>query len=122
MPAANHDDNLVVLRQDRHLITPVIRVHETAMEQDHGLALTEHSVPDFDSVYRCEANPIGVGQHWRRRQGQPLRLRINSGRQVKHCEDKKEKSEAVPDHTFAPDAGEATISVERRAVGRLDQT
>jgi hypothetical protein len=77
---------------------PIVRVYETAMEQDYRLALTEHRVPDLDSVYRCIATPIRIGQHWRRRQGQPLSLGISSGRQIKRCEDKKEKREAVPDH------------------------
>ncbi len=85
--AAVHDDDLIALRQRRHLVAPVVGVPEPAVEQDHRFAVTEDGVPDLDAVHRRIPAARGLGQRRRGGQGQPswLGVRRHAG-----CENRYE--------------------------------
>ena len=74
--AAVHDDNAIARLQRAHLMAPVIRVGEPAMQQDDRLAVAEGGVPQLDAVDGRSAALRRLRQSGRRRQGQPLRLGI----------------------------------------------
>src|SRR5262245_64746047 len=51
MAAVVHHDHLIVLRQCRHLVAPVVGIRKPAMKQEHGVPASKHGVPDLGSVY-----------------------------------------------------------------------
>ncbi len=63
VPPAIHDDDAIMRGDERtHLIAPIIRIAETAMHEQHRLALSELRIPDTNSVYRRGAAGVGFRQ------------------------------------------------------------
>jgi hypothetical protein len=89
--AAIHDDHKVAFRQQAHLVAPVIRVGEAAMQQDHGLAMAEFRVPDFNTIDRRGAAVFRFRQRWSRRQALPWRRRAGRFRNAEESQENDRK-------------------------------
>ncbi|MGD0107687.1 MAG: hypothetical protein ABSC06_27160 [Rhodopila sp.] len=76
-PAVHHDD-LVLPGDGGDLEAPVVRVGQSAVQEDHGFAPgfapAEHRVPHLDPVDRRVAAALGMRQMGRGRQVEPKRL------------------------------------------------
>lgn len=101
-PAINHDD-LMMFRQRRNLLTPVIGIRQPAVEQNHRRTLSGGGVIELDPVYAgirgfSAATGAGVGGKFFQRSpqasgiaGSPTRPPRRGAQRPHHAEESGEE-------------------------------